>query len=51
MNDIITWIDSLIDFPQLSFLKYIIAGALLLVFVDAFISLLMSGVNSIFRGR
>ena len=51
MTDLITWIDSLIDFPQLSFLKYIIASALLLVFVDAFISLLMSGVSSIFRGR
>ena len=51
MTDLITWIDSLIDFPQLSFLKYVIAAALLLVFVDAFISLLMSGVSSIFRGR
>lgn len=51
MTDLISWIDSLIDFPQLSFLKYVIAAALLLVFVDAFISLLMSGVSSIFRGR
>lgn len=51
MIDIVNWLDSLIDFPQLSFIKYVIAGALVLVFADAFIGLLISGVYSIFRGR
>lgn len=51
MENIITWIDTMIDFPQLSFLKYVFAGVILLVFVDAFVGLIISGVYSVFRGR
>lgn len=51
MLNIIDWLSQMITFPQLSFFKYILAGVFLLVFVDAFIGLIISGVYSVFRGR
>lgn len=51
MQNIITWLESMISYPQLSFLKYIIASVILLVFIDAILSFILGSVNNLFRSR
>lgn len=51
MQNIVQWLESLINFPQLSFLKYIVASVILLVFIDAIISFILGSVNNLFRSR
>lgn len=52
MDAVIQWFSQLgLDFPQLSWLKYVLAGVLLLVFVDLVLSLLLSGISRLFRGK
>lgn len=49
---IIEYIASLFgDFQQFAFFKYIIAGILLLIIFDAFISLIFGALQALFRGR
>lgn len=52
MQSIIEWLSVLgAEFPQLSFLKYIIAAVLLLVVVDATLNLLFAAIGKLVSGK
>lgn len=52
MQGIYDWLSALgADFPQLSFVKYIVAAVILLVVVDAVLNLLFAAVGKLVSGR
>ena len=49
--DVVQWISTLLgDFPQLSWLKYVFAGVLLLVILDACCTLLFRSLDGLAGG-
>lgn len=50
--NIIDYISNLFgNFQQFAFFKYVIAGILLLVIFDSFVSLIFGALQALFRGR
>lgn len=49
--DVVTWIGNMIEFPGLSFVKIIVASAIILIFIDAILGLIITSIFSLFRGR
>lgn len=50
--NIIQYISSVLsDFPQLGYIKYLVAAIMLLVVFDGFVSLIFGSLQSLFRGR
>lgn len=48
--NVIQWIDSLVDFGSYSFVKYVVAGALLLIVFDLLFGFIFSAINSLVGG-
>lgn len=52
MYNVIDWLNSLLgSYPQLSWLSYIFGFIILLIIIDAFVSLLFAAIGSLFRGK
>lgn len=51
MTNILDWITQLgFDIPGMAFIKYILAGVILLVIIDAFLNLIFAGLHTLFTG-
>lgn len=51
MTNIIDWINTLgLNMPQLSWFKYVLAGVLVLVIIDACLNVLFAGLHTLFSG-